>query len=102
MEYLECLYASGYLMMAQPLAGIGDGSAAAVVESGCSSGELGVTCGCLSSVEDGVEAAGVGWLDGSRLTCGCLSYVEDGVEAAGVSVGGMGCEDVTCGCLSYS
>jgi hypothetical protein len=67
------------------VAGIGDGSAAAAVESGCSSGELGVTCDCLSSVEDGVEAAGVGWLDGSRLTCGCLSYVEDGVEAAGVS-----------------
>jgi hypothetical protein len=36
------------------------------------------------------------------FTCGCLSSVEDGVKAAGVSVGGMGCEDVTCGCLSSS
>ncbi len=52
--------------------------------SGCSSGGLGVTCGCLSSVEDGVKAAGVGWLDGPGLivTCGSLSSVEDGVEAA--------------------
>jgi hypothetical protein len=42
------------------VAGIGDGSAAAADVSGCSSGGLGVTCGCLSTVEDGVEAAGVG------------------------------------------
>jgi hypothetical protein len=35
-------------------------------------------------VEDGVEAAGVSWLDGPRLigTSGCLSSVEDVVEAA--------------------
>jgi hypothetical protein len=32
-----------------------------------------------------MEAAGVSWLDGSVLvvTCGCLSSVEDVVEAAG-------------------
>ncbi len=71
------------------VAGVGDGSAAAVGVSGCSSGGLGVTCDHLSSVEDGVEAAEVGWLDGSEFTYGCLSYVEDGVEAAGVTVGGM-------------
>jgi hypothetical protein len=37
-------------------------------------------------VEDGVEAAGVCWLDGPGLivTCGSLSSLEDGVEAAGV------------------
>ncbi len=46
------------------LAGVGDGSAAAAGVSGCGSGELGVTCGCLFSVEDDEEAAGVGWLDG--------------------------------------
>ncbi len=34
--------------------GIGDGSATATGMLGCSSGGLGVTCGCLSSVEDGV------------------------------------------------
>ncbi len=33
------------------------------------------------------------------FTCGCLSSAEDGVEAAGVSGAGMGCEDFTCGCL---
>ncbi len=27
---------------------------------------------------------------------GCLFSVEDGAEAAGVSVGGMDCENVTC------
>ena len=45
-----------------------------------------VTCGCLSSLEDGVEAAGVvvGWMG---VTCGCLSSLEDGVEAAGVVAG---------------
>jgi hypothetical protein len=84
------------------VAGVGDGSAAAAGMTGCSSRELGVTCGCLSSVEDGVEAAGVGWLDGPGLivTCSSLSSVEDGVEAAGVSGTGMGCEGFTCGCLS--
>ncbi len=34
--------------------GIGDGSATATGMLGCSSGGLGVTGGCLSSVEDGV------------------------------------------------
>ncbi len=34
------------------------------------------------------------------FTCGCLSSVEDDVEAAGVSGTGMGCDDFTCGCLS--
>ena len=84
------------------MAGVGDGSAAAASVTGCSSRESGVTCGCLSPVEDGVEAAGVGWLDGPGVivTCGSLSSVEDGVEAAGVSGTGMGCEDFTCGCLS--
>jgi hypothetical protein len=49
-----------------------------------------VTCSCLSSVEDGVEAAGisVGGMGCEVVTCSCLSSVEDGVEAAGVSVGG--------------
>jgi hypothetical protein len=43
------------------------------------------TCGCLSSVEDGVEAAGVsvGWIGSEDVNCGCLSSVEDGVEATG-------------------
>ncbi len=47
-----------------------------------------VTCGCMSSVEDGVEAAGVsvGGMGDEVVTCGCLSSVQDGVEAAGVSV----------------
>ncbi len=46
----------------------------------------GFTCGCLSSAEDGVEAAGVsvGWIGSEDVTCGCLSSAEDGVEAAGV------------------
>ena len=54
-----------------------------VGEMGCEN----VTCGWLSSVEDGVEAAGVNWLDGPGLivTCGSLSSVEDGVEATGVN-----------------
>jgi len=45
----------------------------------------GFTCGGLSSVEDGVEAAGVsvGRICSEDVTCGCLSSVEDGVEAAG-------------------
>ena len=47
-----------------------------------------VTCGCLSSAEDGIEAAvasgaGMGCDD---FNCGCLSSVEDSVEAAGVSI----------------
>ena len=50
-----------------------------------------VTCGCLSSVEVGVEATGIvgGWLvgpEGSVVTCGCLSFGEVGEEAAGVAV----------------
>ena len=67
------------------VAGLGDGSAAAAGVSGCSSGGLGVTCGCLSSVEDGVEAAGVSGtgMGCEGFTCGCLSSAEDGVEAAG-------------------
>ncbi len=42
-------------------------------------------------MEDGVEAAGVSWLDrpGLIFTCCCLSSLEDGVEAAGVSEVGM-------------
>ncbi len=44
-----------------------------------------VTCGCLSSVEDGVEAAGVSVEDGVEAAG---VSVEDGVEAAGVFVGG--------------
>ena len=50
--------------------------------SGCSSGGLGVTCSCLSSVEDGVGVSGIG-MGCEGFTCGCLSPVEDGVEAAG-------------------
>jgi hypothetical protein len=34
-----------------------DGSATAAGMSGCSPGGLGVTCGCLSTVEDGLVAA---------------------------------------------
>jgi hypothetical protein len=43
------------------------------------------TCCCLSSVEDGVEAAGVlvGWVGSEDVTCGCLSSVDDCVEATG-------------------
>jgi hypothetical protein len=33
------------------------------------------------------------------VTCGCLSSVEDGVETAGVSVGGRGCEVIFYCCL---
>jgi hypothetical protein len=60
------------------VADVGDGSAAAVGVSGCSSGGLGVTCSSLCSVEDGVEAAGDSWLDepGLSFTCGCLSSEE--------------------------
>jgi hypothetical protein len=41
------------------------------------------------------------WVIGLGLvTCGCLSSVEDGLEAAGgCEVRGMSCEAVTCGCL---
>ncbi len=47
-------------------------------------------------MEDGVEAAegGMGCETCEDVTCGCLSSVEDGVEAAGVSEV-VGCEDVT-------
>ncbi len=63
-----------------------------------------VTCGCLSSSEDGAEAARVvsGWLPGPEglvVTCGFLSIVEVGEEAAGVLVGCLGCETVTYGFL---
>ena len=51
-------------------------------------GEMGcedVTCGCLSSAEEGVEAIGVsvGWVGSEDVTCDCLPSMEDGVEAAG-------------------
>jgi hypothetical protein len=45
-----------------------------------------VTCGCLSSAEGGVEAAGVsvGWLEFVVVTCSCLNSVEASDVAAGV------------------
>ncbi len=47
--------------------------------------------GCLSSVENGVEAAGIseGGMGCEGVTCYFMSSVEDGLEAAGVSVGGV-------------
>jgi hypothetical protein len=64
-----------------------------------------VTCGCLSSGEAGVEAAGVfvGGKDCEDVTCGCLSSEEAAREAAGIVSGWLvGSEElvVTCGCLS--
>jgi hypothetical protein len=56
-------------------------------------------------VKDGVEAAGVVTgrkvgPEGLVVICGCLSSVEHGVEAAGVSVSGWDCEVITCSCMS--
>jgi hypothetical protein len=60
---------------------------------------LGVTCGCLSSVEVALEAAEVAvqvdLLGIEIVTCGCLSIVEVGAEAAVVGAVRLGCEIVT-------
>jgi hypothetical protein len=57
---------------------------------------LSVLCGGLCR-DCRSQLVGRTWIDFTRW---CLSSVEDGAEAAGVSEVGMGCEDVSCGYLS--
>jgi hypothetical protein len=70
-----------------------------------------LTCGCLSSFEDGVEAAGVGasWLtscsgcdaaSGSAAALrGCLTSLVGAAGAVAAAASDLG-RDLTCGCLS--
>ena len=91
----------------------GDGSAMAAGLSGCIVGGpgCGFTCGCLSSVEDGVEAAGVvAGVITSSIVCdassgsaaalrGCLTSLVGAAGAVVAAASDLG-RDLTCGCLS--